>query len=130
VLKNDVVRKGDYTPIPKYVRRQVTRSHCQICLQPYGRVYKLGKGIRCPRQHIEHMISRRYLHQHGINCHHPQILLSVCQHCGIPKALEDRLYQGDVLSFLQGLSRLGYPVARVVRFAASVGLKEFEGVNV
>jgi hypothetical protein len=130
MLKNSVTRSGAFTAIPKYIRRQVTRTNCQICFQPYNRVYTLGHGVRHPRQHIEHMIPRRYLNEHGIYEHNVTNLLSVCQYDAIPKALEDRLYQGDVLSFLQGLSRLGYPIGRIVRFAASVGLKEFLGVSI
>ena len=131
MLHQEVKRKGEFTQIPKYIRKQVTRSNCQICFQPYRRVYTLGNNVvRHPREHIEHMIPRRFLHEHGLDDHHSQILLSVCQYCSIPPKLEDRLYQGDVLSFLQGLSRLGYPVGRIVRFAASVGLKEFLGVQI
>jgi hypothetical protein len=87
--------------------------------------------VRYPRQHAEHLIPRRWLAEHGIYEHHVTNLLSVCNYCHAAKAtLEDRLYQGDVISFLTGLSRLGYPVGKVVRFAASVGLKEFLGVSI
>jgi hypothetical protein len=132
VLRNEVTRKGDFTPIPRYIRSQVNNYFCAICGREYGRIYTIEKNkIRYPKQHIEHLIPRRFLAEHGIFEHHVQNLLSTCQYCHAPKAkLEDRLYQGDVLSYLQGLKRLHYPVGRIVRFALSIGLKEFGGVSV
>ena len=131
MLKQPVERKGSFTPIPAYIRRQVKKRNCQVCWQPYNRVYSNEKNvIRHPKEHCEHLLPRRWLNEHGIYEHHVQNLLSVCNYCHSAKLkAEDRLYQGDVLSFLQILSRLGYPVGKVVRFAASVGLKEFLGVS-
>ena len=133
MLKNDVTRKGKFTPIPRFIRKQVSRNHCEVCGRVYGKLYRNGVTFRLnnPKQHIEHLIPRRWLEEHGIYEHHVSNLLSVCNYCHAPKAkLEDRLYQGDVLSYLQGLSRLGYPVGKVVKFAVSVGLKEFQGVTI
>lgn len=132
MLKNEVTRRGSFTPIPGYIRRQVTRTQCYICGHFYGQVYTMEPNkIRYPKQHIEHLIPRRWLHEHGIYEHHILNLLSVCNFCHAPKAkLEDRLYQGDVLSYLQGLKKLNYPVQKVIHFALSVGLKEFGGLTI
>ena len=133
MLKNDVTRKGAFTPIPRFIRKQVTRSACQVCGHGYGKIYMKDatSKICLPKQHIEHLIPRRWLHEHGVYEHHPTNLLSVCNLCHAPKAkLEDRLYQGDVLSYLQGLKKLNYPVEKVVHFALSVGLKEFGGLTI
>jgi hypothetical protein len=132
VLKNEVNRPGDFTRIPDYVRRQVVKTNCQICYQPYNRVYTIERNvIRLPKQHIEHLIPRRWLNEHGIFEHHVLNLLSVCNYChGGKLKYEDRLYQGDVLSFLQGLKKMNYPVKRVVRFAESLGLREFSGIQI
>ena len=131
MLKNEVSRKGKFTPIPKFIRRQVNRMNCGVCGRVYGRIFQNSEGkLVNPKQHIEHLIPRRWLHEHGIYEHHPTNMLSVCNYCHAPKAkLEDRLYQGDVLSYLQGLKRLNYPVEKVIRFAVSVGLKEFGGLS-
>lgn len=131
MLKTDVNRKGAFTPIPHFIRKQVSRGACQVCGHRYGQVYTLeANKIRYPKQHIEHLIPRRWLAEHGIYEHHIFNLLSVCNFCHAPKAkLEDRLYQGDVLSYLQGLKKLNYPVEKVIHFAVSVGLKEFSGVT-
>ena len=132
MLKNEVNRRGSFTPIPRFIRKQVSACSCAVCGRQYGRIYMVEHGkIRNPKQHIEHLIPRRWLHEHGIYEHHPTNMLSVCNYCHAPKAkLEDRLYQGDVLSYLSGLKKLNYPVEKVVRFALSVGLKEFGGVSI
>lgn len=130
MLRNEVTRTGAFRPIPPGIRRQVRRSYCQICGRPYGKVYVSEGRMRCPRQHIEHCLSRRFLHEHKIYEHHLENLLSTCQYCGIPPKLEDRLYQGDVLGYLQGLKQLGYPIGRIIRFALARGLGEFGGVSV
>lgn len=132
MLKNEVTRAGRFTPIPAYIRKQVSASKCAICGRQYGRVFTLEQNkIRCPKQAIEHLIPRRWLNEHGIYEHHLMNMLSVCNYCHAPKAkLEDRLYQGDVLSYLQGLKRLNYPIEKVIRFAVSVGLREFGGISI
>jgi hypothetical protein len=137
VLHSEVDRSGGaFTRIPNSVRRQVSRPRCAICGRQYNRVFALTDNcgrqkIRYPRQILDHLIPRRFLNQHGIFEHHVLNMLSVCQYDHAPKAkLEDRLYQGDVLSYLQGLKKLNYPVEKVVKFALSVGLKEFAGVKV
>lgn len=135
MLHTEVKRTGKFTQIPKNVRRQVVRRNCQVCGRLYNRVYAVTDScsrqkIRFPKQVIDHLIPRRWLNAHGIFEHHVSNLLSVCNYCHGPKAkLEDRLYQGDVLSYLQGLKRLHYPVEKVVAFALSVGLKEFGNVR-
>jgi hypothetical protein len=133
MLKNEVDRsRGKFTRIPNYVRRQVNRTACEVCHREYGRAYTVEQGkIRYPKQILEHLIPRRWLHEHGIYSHHPLGMISACQYCHAPKAkLEDRLYQGDVLSYLQGLKKLNYPVSKVIHFALSVGLKEFGGLSI
>ena len=131
MLKTEVHRKGAFTPIPKYIRKQVTRKSCAICLMPYNRVYTMGKGLRYPRQVIHHLLPRRWMNQHGIHEHHVTGLISICQFChGQLKPAEDRLFQGDTFGFLQINKRAGIDPERIIKFALSVGLAHFRGFNV
>jgi hypothetical protein len=131
MLKNPVTRKGAFTPIPKYIRRQVTRTRCSICFQPYNRVYTIGHGVRLPKQVIHHLIPRRWLNQHGIHEHHVLGLISICQFChGQLKPAEDRLFNADTLGFLQINKRAGIDPERIIKFALSVGLAHFRGFRI
>ena len=135
MLKTNVERKGQFTPIPRFIRKQVTRSHCQLqnCGLAYGKIFKDVHGkLRNPKQCLHHLISRRFLAEHGIYEHHPTNLLSICSSPCHGKLLkiEDRLFQGDVIGFLSGMKQCGVPIEKVVHFALSVGLKEFGGLTI
>jgi hypothetical protein len=134
MLKHDVERRGAFNHIPRYIRVQVTRRSCQIptCGRGYGRVFcEAGNKIKHPRQVIHHLIPRRWLEEHGIFEHYPSGLLSICQYChGRMKPAEDRLYQGDVIGFLTICKNAGLPVERIVKFALSIGIKEFGGLTI
>lgn len=89
-----------------------------------GKVY-LAKQV------IHHLLSRRFLEGRGINPHRVGNLLSICQRDhGKTQGFEACLFRGDVLGFLQGCNRIGLPIDKIVRFAVSVGLNEFQGVRV
>lgn len=78
-------------------------------------------------QHIHHLLPRRFLNQRGIYEHDPSNLYSICEVChGRAKVYEDCLFRGDVVGFLQGMNRIGFPVNKILAFARSVGLMEFE----
>jgi hypothetical protein len=132
MLKTDVDRGTGWTQIPRYIRAQVKRSKCQICGRPYGKVYCLpGNKIVHPKECLHHILSRRFLAMHGIFEHHPTNLLSICSapcHVRLLK-VEDRLFQGDVIGFLTGNKQLGIDPQWIIKFAVSVGLKEFDGVR-
>jgi 5-methylcytosine-specific restriction endonuclease McrA len=127
----NIKRKGKFTAIPKAMRKEAHRDECQVCKLPYS-VINGSDGewlIYC--EHLDHLIPRRFLNEHGIFEHAQANIYSVCQFChGKKKGFEDRLFHGDLLSYLQGLRSIGYPVERVVAFALSVGLKEFGRLNV
>lgn len=132
MLKTTVTRQGEFTEIPKSAYRAATRKRCRVCGLRYGKmVYEKGHfNIWTPVQHIHHLIPRRFLEEHGINPHKVEGLFSVCQQChGRAKAPEDRLFQGDVLGFLQGMKRANFPVGKIINFAVKIGLTEFAGVS-
>lgn len=128
MLKTKVSRPGKFTGIPESTRSKVSRKRCSICGAKYGKLFfDEGKlQVWRPLEHIEHLIPRRWLEERGLPEHHPKNLLSVCQVChGKAKVPEDRLYQGDLLGFLQAMKTTGFPVEKIVAFAVSVGLTEF-----
>lgn len=128
MLKTKVTRSGKWTGIPESTRRKVSRKRCSICRAKYGKLF-FDKGkfeVWRPVEHIEHLIPRRWLEERGLPEHDPKNLISVCQVChGKAKAPEDRLYQGDVFGFLQGMKWAGFPVEKIVAFAVSIGWKGF-----
>ena len=132
MLKNEVRREGLFTQIPKYVRKQVLRTHCSLCKLRYNQVVTLpGNKIVFPKQVLHHLISRRFLQEHGIYEHHVSNLISICnrEHSKLLR-IEDRLFQGDVIGFLTGCKMVGIPPERIIKFALSVGLKEFGGLTI
>jgi ribosomal protein S14 len=133
MLKTPVNRVGKWTEIPKHERSKAERRTCTICGSYYGQMkrYNIGRAWVKVRQVLDHMIPRRWLEEHGIYAHSWEGLCSICQVChGKKKGFEDRLFQGDVYSFLQGLRSMNYPVERVLALAKSLNLKEFEGWKV
>jgi len=132
MLRTRVKRRGRWTEIPLGVRIAVSRNECQACGEKYG-VVKMFYNKRLPVvgvevQQLDHMIPRRWLVEQNIDPHQVGNLLSVCAHChGKKKALEDRLWQGDVYSYLTGLKSINYPVHRVIGFALANGFPEFGG---
>jgi hypothetical protein len=121
-------REGQWTEMPVYVRKRAHRLKCQVCHRTYG-------TIRCRlsltrfmllREHIDHLIPRRWLKAHGINPHQANNLISVCGSChGQKLGFENKFFHSDLYGYLSGLRSLNYPVSQVINFALSVGLKEF-----
>jgi hypothetical protein len=139
MLKHPVDRsRGESTAIPKYIRRQIVRQNCQICLHRYNQVFVEAdclshevRKIHFPRQIIHHLIPRRWLNEHNYFEHHTSNLLSICMRCHSKfQSAEDRLYQGDLIGFLTRNKQCGIDPQRIIKFALSIGLKEFEKVNV
>lgn len=131
MLRTEVRRKGNWTKIPAPMRMKAHRKKCQVCDKPYERFHSINGTVLYYSEAIDHLVPRRWLNEHGIYEHFQQNLLSVCTVChGKKKGFEDRLFQGDLFGYLQGLRSIGYPVERVVAFALSVGLKEFGGLRV
>lgn len=131
MLKTTVTRQGEFTPIPPAAYRAASRKRCRVCGVRYGKmVFDKGRfEVWTAAQHIHHLIPRRFLEEHGINPHKVEGLFSVCQQChGKAKAPEDRLFQGDVLGFLQGMKRANFPVEKIVTFAVRMGFLEFRRV--
>jgi len=135
VLKNPVKREGEFLMMPVKARNQARRLNCQVCGSYYGtmRAYE-DSDHRSPfikiRQHIDHLIPRRWLEARGINPHLQKNLLSVCGSChGRKKKFEDRLFQGDAIGWLTGLKQVGYPITRIQEFALSVDRTDFEGIR-
>ena len=128
VLKTRVIREGRWTEIPPHERAKVMRTHCSICGLRYGQLVQYhakGSWVYC-REALDHILPRRFLEMHGIYAHDYRGLLSICtRDHGLKKGFEDRLFQGDVFGFLSGLQSIGYPMDRVIAFAALLGLKEF-----
>ncbi len=123
------MRPGNFTPIPPKMLKRAHRKQCQVCATAYGSIRcfegtdKRAFGIR--RQHVHHLIPRRWLNHHGIYEHYNENLLSVCDRChGKAKVYEDMLLKGDVVGFLSGMRQINFPVARIQAFAHKVGIVE------
>ena len=131
MLQSKTDRSGPWTEIPDSARLIVSRKKCSICGAKYGKLTAVSTlSIVLSKQAIDHLLPRRFLEGRGINPHRTGNLLSVCLVChGKKVAFEERIFAGDTLGFLQGLNQAGYPVEKVIRFALSVGLKEFGGFN-
>jgi len=130
MLKTQVKRKGQWTPIPKRERDKARRSCCSCCSAEYGQMisFDSARMFYTAREHLDHMIPRRWLAEHGIYEHDYRGLASICSRChGRKKSLEDRLFQGDVFSFMEGLKAMNYPLDDFLRFASQLGLREFDG---
>lgn len=128
MLKNSVNRAGKFTPIPKHEREKAKRRTCQICGSYYGQMkcYVYGRKWVMVRQVLDHMIPRRWLEEHGIYEHDHRGLLSICNVChGKKLPLEDRLYQGDVFAFMEGLKKMSYPIDRLLRFTSLIGIAQY-----
>src|SRR5947208_14318512 len=109
MLKNQVKREGRWTEIPAYLRERARKKKCQVCGYPYGKIRHADNGFVLMREHLDHLIPRRFLEARGINPHQVNVLLSVCCSChGKKHGLEDRIFQGDLASYLSGLRGLGY----------------------
>jgi hypothetical protein len=129
MLRHPVKREGKFTPIPKHERAKADRRTCACCGSYYGQLkrFNVGRAWVQVKQILDHIIPRRWLEKHGIYEHDARGLVSICQVChGKKKTLEDRLYQGDVFSFLDGLKKMNYPMERVLAFTRLLGLKEFD----
>ena len=110
----------------------MSRGRCEVCGAVYGTVSSVryshtgAKSLIHRAEHIHHLLPRRWLDGHGIREHQEGNLISVCSGChGRAKEHEDRLFQGDLFAFLQGMKQIGFPVAKIVDFALAHGLKEF-----
>lgn len=115
-----VERKGAFTKMPAEVIAQVRRESCS--LWTCAKKYDLTRI-----EHIHHLLPRRWLNARGIYEHSAMGLLSICEQChGRAKTVEDCLFRGDLLGFMQGMNRLGFPMDRIRAFARSVGLEEFD----
>lgn len=131
-----VERPGDFTVIPHKMYLAAKRRRCQIAtchavyqsLKSYKSNYSSNPGrLTFVKQHIHHLLPRRWLHQHAIYEHYLGNLLSVCATChGRAKVAEDRLFVADLMGFMEGMRRINFPVRKIAAFAVSVGLKEFQ----
>lgn len=128
MLKTNAKRKGRWTEIPLGARIACSRDHCCVCGIAYGKIQNEGPKLFIPIQHLDHLIPRRWLEKRGIDPHETGNILSVCGRChGKKKACEDRLFQGDLFGFLQGLKQAGFPIHKIVTFATKMRLTEFSG---
>lgn len=124
-------RPGDFTPIPHKMWQAVKRHRCQVvtCHAVYDTLksYKTSMRLTIVKQHIHHLIPRRWLHSQGIYEHHHGNLFSVCATChGRAKVVEDRLFVADLVGFMEGMRSINFPVRKIAAFAVSVGMKEFQ----
>ena len=81
-----VERPGDFTVLPRKMYLAAKRARCQIpaCHAVYQSLksYASHPGrLTLVKQHIHHLIPRRYLHQYAIYEHYQGNLLSVCATC-------------------------------------------------
>ncbi|SRR6266404_468081 len=122
------IREGKWTEMPPYIRKRAHRDKCQVCGWKYDTMRGYGRqNFVMVKECVDHLIPRRYLESRGINPHQANGLLSICGSChGRKKTIEDRLFRGDAVGWIQGLRSIGFPVTEIVNFAISVGLEEFK----
>ena len=129
MLRTRPSRGHKWTEIPDSSRLLVSRKRCRICNAFYGKLVERDGKVFLAKQVLHHLIARRFLEERGIDAHRPGNLYSICSNChGRTQGFEEALFRGDLLTFLQGSKRIGLPVEKIVQFALSVGLKEFQGL--
>ncbi len=124
MLRNKVERLGSFPAIPDTLRRQAHRKRCQPCGVRYGDLV-LGqiRPIIRAREHIDHIIPRRYLTRLGLDPNKLFNVLSSCQRChGRKKEAEDALFRGDTVGFLLKLARLGWPTSKILKLNKNYAL--------
>ena len=131
MLKATGPRQGRWTGMPPRLRREAKRKKCSVCRIAYGfvRFDQRGMGIKKvirAKEHIHHLIPRRYLEDRHRDPHFPLNLISICAEChGKMKLAEDRLFSGDLFGWLSEMRRIQMPLNRIYEVARKLTLVEF-----
>ncbi|HEX4920669.1 MAG TPA: HNH endonuclease signature motif containing protein [Candidatus Bathyarchaeia archaeon] len=117
-------RTGDYIAMAPWLAEQSSREKCAVCNQQYGRV---SAEFILAKQVIDHIFPVRFLLSMHLDPHITMNTLSCCQSCHARKLQHETLiFAGDVLGFLRGLKRIGYPMERVITAARFYGFAEVD----
>lgn len=114
-MKRRIIREAPRgAVIPPRMRSQVKRRRCYICGAEYGRItthYTFGRSRPwVPREHLDHIIPCRWITSKELgDANVPVNLLSTCNRCNLgKKGAEDRLFLGDIISFVSLLQARGW----------------------
>jgi HNH endonuclease len=100
------------------------QSHCEVCGIEF-KVMVYTDVLLYAAQQLDHIFPRRWLANLKLNPHDRLNIIALCQSChGVKKKAEERLFQGDVLGYLQALKTAGWPLSYVWRAARQYELKE------
>jgi hypothetical protein len=114
-------RGGEYDSMPKALMYRSRRMNCEVCRAIYGRIVD-SKTFATADQCIDHIFPVRFLRRLKLDPHVEINMISICGICHARKLKhEDKIFTGDVLSFMNGLNRIGYPLDRVRAAAEHYG---------
>lgn len=120
--KKRIKREGDYVPMPRALMLKSRRMHCECCRTRYGQMRATASVDSAVflkvKQVIDHIFAVRFLLPLKLDPHVEVNMVSVCGSChGRKLKHEDKIFRGDVASFIAGLSSIGYPMDRVLKAA-------------
>lgn len=124
--KKRVKREGSYVAMPRALMMKSRRMHCEICMTRYGQMRATASVTDAVflkvKQVIDHIFSVRFLLNLNLHPHVEVNMISVCGTChGRKLKHEDKIFRGDIASFIAGLNAIGYPMERVVSAAQHFG---------
>lgn len=120
-------RDGKYDAMPKPLMYRCRRMSCEVCTAIYGRLPLDSVVFSVTKQCIDHIFPVRFLRKLGLDPHVEVNLISICGVCHARKLKhEDKIFVADVLAFMNGLNKIGYPMNRVRAAAEHYGFMEVE----
>jgi hypothetical protein len=129
--KKRIKREGSYVPMPRGLMLKSRRMYCEVCGTRYGQIRATASVTDAVflkvKQVCDHLFPVKFLLRLKLDPHVEVNMMSVCASChGRKLKHEDKIFRGDVLGFMAGLNRIGYPVERVRAAAMHFGFLEVE----
>src|SRR6266850_855589 len=120
--KKRIKRDGEYVAMPRALMLKSRRMFCEVCGTRYGQIRatpNVDDAVFLKvKQVVDHIFPVRFLLTLKLDPHVEVNMLSCCGTChGRKLPHEDKIFRGDVLGFMGGLNRIGYPMERVVAAA-------------
>lgn len=118
-----IERFGEYLKMPSWLSENASRKSCEACHRKYGTI-DMERFVQV-KQICDHIFPVRFLLRLRLNPHLSINVVSICAGChGRKLRYETLIFAGDVLGFMAGLRRIGYPMQRVREAAAHYGFTE------
>jgi hypothetical protein len=113
--------------IPRCLRDQAHRTHCEACHREYGTwvTTRRGRHVKL-RQAIDHVFPRRWLLNFNLYANLIGNLVSVCANDCHPQKIraENALFEGNAIGYVTELRRLNWPTETIRKAAEFYGLRE------